>query len=330
MPNGIASAYHFPQLSPRLFLFILPSLEARKRRPRGVLRFDPRLYVAWQVHEEVEPGPRLHLVYAHSVVRVAIRVSLVLEPEGHADGIGHGSAGTRLHPKHQLVEVVRDRDPLGWIFRRTRVAYSAALALLIEGYARHHIDLLIPIFRYALHCPFQIAPDTAIEAVLNLRNLVRHVEGLGLHLGISVTRAVRTHMSSRIGFVRVAASRHLYLVLLIDVRIVSPRRKTLVRAHMSALERIGRPERCHHRGVVEDGVVPLGLCVGGACHILRAVLTRGEFEPILIHRRPCRPLGLEDHRRTSVEGPLLRRVLSRTQYGGVCLEDIARSRSEAR
>ena len=137
-------------------------------------------------------------------------------------------------------------------------------------------------------------------------------------------------MSPRISIVRVAASRHLYLVLLIDVRIESPRRRTLVRTHMSSLERIGRPERGHHRGIVEDGIVPLGPCEGGAYHILPAVLSRGEFEPILIHCRFCRSLGLEDHRRGRVEGPLLRRVLSRTRYGGVCLEDIARSRIKAR
>ena len=252
----------------------------------------------------------------------------MLEPECHADGVGHGPARS-LHPKHQLIEVVRDRNLLGRRFGRTHIVYGRTLCPLVEGYARHHIDLLVFTFRHVLYGSFQIAPDTAIEVVLYLRNLVRHVEGLGLHRGISVARAVRTHMSSRIGFVRVAASRHLYLVLLIDVRIVSPRRRTLVRTHMSALERIGRPERCHHRGVVEDGIVPLP-CVRGAYHILRAFLSRGEFEPILIHRRPCRPLGLEDHRRTSVESPLLRRVLSRTQYDGVCLEDIVRTRIKAR
>ena len=86
-----------------------------------------------------------------------------------------------------------DRDPLGCICRRTRVAYGAVLALLVEGYAGHHIDHFVSVtFRYALHCAFQIAPDTAIEANLNLRNLVRHIEGLGLHRGIPVTRAVRT------------------------------------------------------------------------------------------------------------------------------------------
>lgn len=252
----------------------------------------------------------------------------MLEPECHADGVGHGRA-RGLHPKHQLIEVVRDRNPLGRRVARTRIIYGRTLCPLVEGNAGYYIDLLVPTFRYALHCAFQTAPDTAIEAVLYLRNLVRHIEGLFLHRGISVTRAVRTHMSSRIGIVRVAASRHLYLVLLIDVRIVSPRRRTLVRTHMYSLERIGRPERRHHRGVVEDGIVPLP-CVRGAYHIPRAFLSRGEFEPILIHRRPCRPLGLEDHRRGRLEGPLLRRVLSRTQYDGVCLEDIVRTRIKAR
>ena len=136
-------------------------------------------------------------------------------------------------------------------------------------------------------------------------------------------------MSPRIGIARVAASRHLYLVPLIDVRIVSPRRRARVRAHMSALERIGRPERRHHRGIVEDSIVPLP-CVSGAYHILRAFLSRSELEPILIHRRPCRLLGLEDHRRGRVEGLPIRRVLSRTRYDGVCLEDIVRTRIEAR
>ena len=136
-------------------------------------------------------------------------------------------------------------------------------------------------------------------------------------------------MSPRIGIARVAAFRHLYLVLLGDIRIIAPRRRTLVRAHMSTLERIGRSERRHHRGILEDSIVPLP-CVSGAYHILRTFLSRGEFEPILIHRRPCRLMGLEDHRRGRVEGLPIRRVLSRTRYDGVCLEDIVRTRIKAR
>ena len=251
----------------------------------------------------------------------------MLEPESHADGVGHGRARS-LHPKHQLIEVVRDRNLLGWSFGRTRVIYGAILALLIEGYARHYIDLLVLDFRHVLYGSFQFAPDTAIEAVLNLRNLVRHVEGLGLHLGISITRGVRTHMSPRIGIARVAAFRHLYLVLLGDIRIIAPRRRTLVRTHMSVLERIGRPERRHHRGIVEDGIVPLP-CVSGAYHILRTFLSRSEFEPILVH---CGVLSAAGHCEVVIiqrPGSLgLRRKDSSPRHCGIGLEHIGLARCE--
>lgn len=164
----------------------------------------------------------------------------MVEPESYAGRSGDCFAGI-LHPEHQLVEVVRDGNSLG-AGLGTRVIYGASLALLFESHARHHVDLLVVALGNVLDGILQIAPDSAVETVLDLRNLIRHVESLGLHRGVAVARTVRTHVTSRIRAVRIASVSHPDLVLLVDVRIIAPRRRTGLRAHMSARERIGRPE----------------------------------------------------------------------------------------
>ena len=208
-------------------------LETGEGGPGGGLRLGGGFQVVGEIYEEVETGPGFYLVNADCVVLVAVGVGLVVEPKSYAGRIGDRSAGI-LHPEHQLVEVVRDGNSLRTGLAGTRVIYGARLTLLFESHARHHVDLLVVALRNALDGILQIAPDSAVETVLDLRNLIRHVESLSLHRGVSVARTVRTHVPSRIGAVRVAAVSHLDLVLLVNVGIIAPRRRTWVRAHMSA------------------------------------------------------------------------------------------------
>lgn len=208
-------------------------LETGEGGPGGGLRLGGGFQVVGEVYEEVETGPGFYLVNADCVVLVAVGVGLVVEPESYAGRSGNCFAGI-LHPEHQLVEVVRDGNFLRTGLAGTRVIYGASLALLFESHARHHVDLLVVAFGNALDGILQIAPDSAVETVLDLRNLIRHVESLGLHRGVSVARTVRTHVASRIGAVRIAAVSHPDLILLVNVGIIAPRRRTWVRAHMSA------------------------------------------------------------------------------------------------
>lgn len=169
-------------------------LETGEGGPGGGLRLDGGFEVVGEIYEEVETGPGFYLVNADCVVLVAVGVGLVVEPESYAGRIGDRSAGI-LHPEHKLVEVVRDRNSLRTGLG-TRVIYGARLALLFESHARHHVDLLVVALGNALDGILQIAPDSAVETVLDLRNLIRHVESLGLHRGVSVARTVRTHVTS--------------------------------------------------------------------------------------------------------------------------------------
>lgn len=219
------------------------------------LRLGGGFQVVWEIYEEVEIGPSFYLVNADCVVLVAVGVGLVVEPESYAGRVGNRSAGI-LHPEDQLVEVVRDGNSLG-AGLGTRVIYGASLALLFESHARHHVDLLVVAFGNALDGILQIAPDSAVETVLDLRNLIRHVESLGLHRGVSVARTVWTHVTSRIGAVRIAPVSHPDLVLLVDVRVVAPARWPAERSHVAAVQWICGPEGRRHLCVVEDGVVPL-------------------------------------------------------------------------
>ena len=243
-------------------------LEAGEGGPGGGLRLGGGFEVVGEIYEEVETGPGFYLVNADCVVLVAVGVSLVVEPESYAGRVGNRPAGI-LHPEHQLVEVVRDGNSLRTGLAGTRVIYGASLALLFESHARHHVDLLVVALGNALDGILQIAPDSAVETVLDLRNLIRHVESLGLHRGVSVARTVRTHVA--------------------------------------AVQWICGPEGSRHLCVIEDGVVPLA-GIGGAYHILRAFLSRGEFEPILVNSRLDASRHLEDGRRAGIELLLDRRV----------------------
>ena len=245
-------------------------LETGERGPGGGLRLGGGFEVVGEIYEEVETGPGFYLVNADRVVLVSVGVGLVVEPESYAGRIGDCSAGI-LHPEHQLVEVVRDGNSLG-AGLGTRVIYGARLALLFESHARHHVNLLVVALGNALDGILQIAPDPAVETVLDLRNLIRHVESLGLHRGVSVARTVRTHVTSRIGAVRIASVSHPDLVLLVDVRVVAPARWPAERSHVAAVQWICGPEGSRHLCVIEDGVVPLA-GIGGAYHILRAFLS---------------------------------------------------------
>ena len=207
-------------------------LETGEGGPGGGLRLGGGFEVVGEIYEEVETGPGFYLVNADCVVLVAVGVCLVVEPESYAGRVGNRSAGI-LHPEYQLIEVVRDGNSLG-AGLGARVIYGASLALLFESHARYHVDFLVVALGNALDGIFQIAPDSAVETVLDLRNLIRHVESLGLHRGVSVARTVRTHVTSRIRAVRIASVSYLDLVLLVNVGIIAPRRRTWVRAHMSA------------------------------------------------------------------------------------------------
>ncbi len=273
-------------------------LETGEGGPGGGLRLGGGFEVVGEIYEEVETGPGFYLVNVDCVVLVAVGVSLVVEPESYAGRVGNCSAGI-LHPEYQLVEVVRDGNSLG-AGLGARVIYGASFALLFESHARHHVDLLVVALGNALDGILQIAPDSAVETVLDLRNLIRHVESLGLHRGVSVARTVRAHVASRIGAVRIAAVSHPDLVLFVDVRVVTPARWPAERSHVAAVQWICGPEWRRHLRVVEDGVVPLA-GVGGAYHILRAFLSRGELEPILVNSRLGTSRHLEDGRRAGIE-----------------------------
>ena len=281
-------------------------LETGEGGPGGGLRLGGGFEVVGEIYEEVETGPGFYLVNADCVVLVAVGVGLVVEPKSYTGRVGDRSAGI-LHPEYQLVEVVRDRNSLGAGLAGTRVIYGASLALLFESHARHHVDLLVVALGNALDGILQIAPDSAVETVLDLRNLIRHVESLGLHRGVSVARTVRTHVASRIGAVRIAAVSHPDLVLLVNVRVVAPARWSAEGSHVAAVQWICGPEGSRHLCVVEDGVVPLA-GIGGAYHILRAFLSRGEFEPILVNSRLGASRHLEDGRRAGIEHLLVGRV----------------------
>ncbi len=237
-------------------------LETGEGGPGGSLRLGGGFEVVGEIYEEVETGPGFYLVNADCVVLVAVGVGLVVEPESYAGRIGDRSAGI-LHPEHQLVEVVWDRNSLRTGLAGTRVIYGASLALLFESHARHHVDLLVVALGNALDGILQIAPDSAVETVLDLRNLIRHVESLGLHRGVSVARTVRTHVTSRIRAVRIASVSHPDLVLLVNVRVVAPARWPAERSHVAAVQWICGPEGSRHLCVIEDGVVPLA-GIGGA------------------------------------------------------------------
>lgn len=229
----------------------------------------------------------------------------MVEPESYAGRVGNRSAGI-LHPEYKLIKVVRDGNSLG-AGLGARVIYGASLALLFESHARHHVNLLVVALGNALDGILQIAPDSAVETVMDLRNLIRHVESLGLHHGVSVARTVRTHVTSRIRAVRIAAVSHPDLVPLVDVRVVAPARWPAERSHVAAVQWICGPEGRRHLCVVEDGVVPLA-GIGGVYHILRAFLSRGEFEPILVHCWLDVSRHLEDGRRAGIEHLLVGRV----------------------
>lgn len=281
-------------------------LETGEGGPGGGLRLCGGFEVVGEIYEEIETGPGFYLVNADRVVLVAVGVGLVVEPESYAGRIGDRSAGI-LHPEHQLVEVVRDGNSLRAGLAGTRVIYGASLALLFESHARHHVNLPVVALGNALDGILQIAPDSAVETVLDLRNLIRHVESLGLHRGVSVARTVRTHVTSRIRAVRIAAVSHPDLVLLVNVRVVAPARWPAEGSHVAAVQWICCPEGSRHLCVIEDSVVPLA-GVGGAYHILRAFLSRGEFEPILVHSRLDASRHLEDGRRGGIEYLLVGRV----------------------
>lgn len=87
-------------------------LETGEGGPGGGLRLGGGFEVVGEIYEEVETGPGFYLVNADCVVLVAVGVGLVVEPESYAGRVGNRSAGI-LHPEHQLVEVVRDRNSLG-------------------------------------------------------------------------------------------------------------------------------------------------------------------------------------------------------------------------
>lgn len=209
-------------------------LETGEGGPGGGLRLGGGFEVVGEIYEEVETGPCFYLVNADCVVLVAVGVGLVVEPESYAGRIGDRSAGI-LHPEHQLVEVVRDGNSLRTGLAGTRVIYGASLAFLFESHARHHVDLLVVALGNALDGILQIAPDSAVETVLDLRNLIRHVESLGLHRGVSVARTVRTHVTSRIRAVRIASVSHPDLVLLVNVRVVAPARWPAEGSHVAAV-----------------------------------------------------------------------------------------------
>ena len=163
-----------------------------------------------EVHEEVEAGPFLDLVHGRAVVQVGvIAVGFVFHPEAYCASIADGASAI-FHPQDELVEIVRYWAFLAGVVRRGHIVDGPAFAYLVERHTCHHIDFLA--FGKGLDCIFQVAPDAAVEVVLDLRNLVGDVEGLLLHSLIAVAGTVGAHMTSAIGTAGVGARGEVCLI----------------------------------------------------------------------------------------------------------------------
>ena len=153
-------------------------LKCAERTPRAIT-LGSGLHVVREVGEEVKARPRLDLVDGSGIVRVAIRVGLMLEPEAYGAGVGNGTRAICRNLHCHLIEVVWHGDILR-IILSLGVFDALGLAHLVERNARDDIYLLP--FANCLQCGLELLPYTAIEVILNLWYGVRHVECLQLHV----------------------------------------------------------------------------------------------------------------------------------------------------
>ena len=126
----------------------------------------------------------------------------MLHPEAYCAGIGDGAAAV-FHPQDELVEIVRDWAFLAGVVCRGNIVDGLAFAYLVERHTCHHIDFLA--FGKGLDCIFQVAPDAAVEVVLDLRDLVGDVESLSLHSRVAVAGPIGAHMTAAIDTAGVGA-----------------------------------------------------------------------------------------------------------------------------
>lgn len=95
----------------------------------------------------------------------------MLKPEAYCTGACYRAAGL-VDLQDDLVEVVRNRDPLG-IILGGRICNRLRLPDLIEGHTGHDVDLFA--LRDRLESSFKVLPDSSVEVVLDLRNRVGHI-----------------------------------------------------------------------------------------------------------------------------------------------------------
>ena len=125
----------------------------------------------------------------------------MLHPEAYCAGISDGAAAV-FHPQDELVEIVRDWAFLAGVVGWRHIVDGLAFAFLVERHTCHHIDFLS--FGKRLDCIFQVAPDAAVEVVLDLRDLVGHVKGLLLHSRVAIAGTVGAHMTAAVGTAGIA------------------------------------------------------------------------------------------------------------------------------
>ncbi len=239
------------------------------------------LYVVGEVGEEVKTCPLLHLIDRYGVVGVDVGVGLILEPETYCRCRCYRATAVGLHLQRYFVEVVWYRYLLG-VVGCLNVGYRLCLAHLRESHTRYDVDCLACCL--ALQCAFEVAPHSAVEAILHLRYRVGNVESLLLHLLVSVARGVRNKVSARVCVALVGVVAEVYLLTFVDKWVVVPLRRAIERTHMARLERICHPHRGVGRVVVIGGVVTLAtridlqlLCI----RIERTIANRRQFEPTL-------------------------------------------------
>ena len=125
----------------------------------------------------------------------------MFHPEAYCAGITDDASAV-FHPQDELVEIVRDGTFLAGVVCRGHIVDGLAFAFLVECHTCHHIDFLA--FGKGLDCIFQVAPDAAVEVVLDLRDLVGHVKGLLLHSRVAVAGTVGAHMTAAVGTAGIA------------------------------------------------------------------------------------------------------------------------------
>lgn len=242
------------------------SSEALERRPGGV-GLGGFLYsgsiAAGKVGEQVEAGPCLDLVDTHGVVLI-VQAFQVLMGKPETDGARRSDrAFAPSDLEEGLPVVVRDGEGFAVACVHDCRDTLRTVSFLAESRARHHIH------RVAGRCEtaqggFQIAPDTPVEPVLDLRGDIGHVIGLVAHVvhpvavgagdlvtaGVIVALVILSVQSDAVG-----PGRAIGLLRGRDIRVVGPLVGSAASVDVVVAERVGHPVRGVHLRVVKAGVV---------------------------------------------------------------------------